>query len=340
MVTFIIGFVLTETVICVILVLTNGHLTEVVYSDMKNEAFIQCKFASFANYNIALWWGFNCGLVLVCTYQAFLTRKVPGNYNEARFIAFNMITISTDVLMFFLSYYGTKTYYKDILVSAFLIVADTVTITCMFLPKVYVIVFRPQKNVDSRSTVSLGAFDTDDDEGQLDRKISSRSNTSVLSSLSTLSGSQIETRNNVTYHENNLESRSRKISSVLTNGDLHQSWNSDGCCERPEVESRDSNLSVRTVRFEDEIDPDLMTDTPTFHDSFPEQFEYRRRESTIWAYFCRKDRDLNLVDCHRFWNWLFTHLSKFLSFLCLIYFLRQSVNYWPVQSFIQPIFLF
>ncbi|PFX21445.1 Metabotropic glutamate receptor 4 [Stylophora pistillata] len=281
MVAFILGFVLIEIVICVILVFTNDHFTEVVYTDMKNEAFIQCKFASFDNYNIALWWGFNCGLVLICTYQAFLTRKVPGNYNEARFIAFNMMTISTDLLMFFLSYYGTKTYYKDILVSAFLIVADTVTITCMFLPKVYVIVFRPQKNVDSRSTVSLGTIDADEDEGQPDRKISTRSNTSLLSSPSNLSGSQMETRNNSNNHENNVESTNRKISSALTNGNLHKSWSSDGCSERPEVESRDSSLSVRTVRFEDEIDSDLMPDSPTFHDSLPEEFDYRRRESTI-----------------------------------------------------------
>lgn len=285
MVVFIVGFIAIETVICVIIVLTtsDGELTEVVYSDMKNEAFIQCKIASYTNYNMALWWGFNSGLVLVCTYQAFLTRKVPGNYNEARFIAFNMMTISTDVLMFFLSYYGTKTYYKDILVSAFLIVADTVTITCMFLPKVYVIVFRPQKNVDARSTVSLGTLDNDndDDDDEHNRKISTRSNTSVLSSLSTLSSSnQTEARENITHHENNAEGRRRKTS-VVANGYLEKACNSDGCNERPEITSRDSSLSVRTVRFEDEIDLDFVPDSPTFDDSFPQEFEHRRRESTI-----------------------------------------------------------
>lgn len=281
MIVFISGFVAIETAICTIIVFTtpDGGLKEVVYSDMRNEAFVQCKLASYSNYNIALWWCFNSGLVLVCTYQAFLTRKVPGNYNEARFIAFNMMTISTDVLMFFLSYYATQTYYKDILVSSFLIVAATVTITCMFVPKVYVIVFRPQKNVDRSSTVNLGTLEDEDEHN--DRKISTRSNTSVLSSLSTASGSQVDAKENRAYDDNNTEERSRKISCVSFDGNPRKDWNPDKCDDRPPVTSRDSNLSVRTVRFEDEIDLDFVPDSPTFDDKFPVEFEYRRRESTI-----------------------------------------------------------
>lgn len=281
MIVFISGFVAIETAICTIIVFTtpDGGLKEVVYSDMRNEAFVQCKLASYSNYNMALWWCFNSGLVLVCTYQAFLTRKVPGNYNEARFIAFNMMTISTDVLMFFLSYYATQTYYKDILVSSFLIVAATVTITCMFVPKVYVIVFRPQKNVDRSSTVNLGTLEDEDEHN--DRKISTRSNTSVLSSLSTASGSQVDAKENRAYDDNNTEERSRKISCVSFDGNPRKDWNPDKCDDRPPVTSRDSNLSVRTVRFEDEIDLDFVPDSPTFDDKFPVEFEYRRRESTI-----------------------------------------------------------
>ena len=103
MLVFIAGFVAIETIICTVIVLTTpeGGLKEVVYSDMKNEPFMQCKLASYTSYSTALWWGCHSGLVLVCTYQAFLTRKVTGNYNEARLIAFNMMTTSTDVLMFF-----------------------------------------------------------------------------------------------------------------------------------------------------------------------------------------------------------------------------------------------
>lgn len=270
MVVFISSFVTIETAICTIIVSTSpdGGLKEVVYSEVRNEAFVQCKLASYANYNMALWWCYNSGLVLVCTYQAFLTRKVPGNYNEARFIAFNMMTISTDLLMFFLSYYATQTYYKDILVSSFLIVAATVTIACMFVPKVYVIVFRPEKNVDLNSTVNLGTLVNDEPK---DRKISTRSNTSVLSSLSTTSSNQVDASENRAYHDNNKVERSRKISTVSFDRDPPEDWNLHGCDERPPVISRDFNLSVRTVRFEDEMDLDFVPeDSRTCDDKFPE----------------------------------------------------------------------
>lgn len=282
MVVFISGFVAIETAICTIIVFTtpDGGLKEVVYSDMRNEAFVQCKLASYSNYNMALWWCFNSGLVLVCTYQAFLTRKVPGNYNEARFIAFNMMTISTDVLMFFLSYYATETYYKDILVSSFLIVAATVTITCMFVPKVYVIVFRPEKNVDHRSAVNLGTLVDDEDEHN-DRKISTRSNTSVLSSLSTASNNQVDVKENRAYDDKSMDDRIRKISTVSFDRNPQEDWMLDECDGRPPFTSRDSNLSARTVRFEDEINLDFVPDFPTCDDKFPVEFEYRRRESTI-----------------------------------------------------------
>ena len=282
MVVFISGFVAIETAICTIIVFTtpDGGLKEVVYFDMRNEAFVQCKLASYTNYNMALWWCFNSGLVLVCTYQAFLTRKVPGNYNEARFIAFNMMTISTDVLMFFLSYYATQTYYKDILVSSFLIVAATVTITCMFVPKVYVIVFRPEKNVDHRSAVNLGTLADDEDEHN-DRKISTRSNTSVLSSLSTASSNQVDVKENRAYDDKNMDERIRKISTVSSDRNPQEDCMLDECDGRPQVTSGDSNLSARTVRFEDEINLDFVPDCPTCDDKFPVEFEYRRRESTI-----------------------------------------------------------
>ena len=81
MVLFISGFVAMEIAICTIIVLTvpGGSLMEVQYSEMKNEAFAQCTFAQHSQVHIALWWCYNTGIVLVCTYQAYLTRKVPGN---------------------------------------------------------------------------------------------------------------------------------------------------------------------------------------------------------------------------------------------------------------------
>ena len=289
MLVFISCFVAIETIICAVIVLTtpDGGLKDVVYSDMKNEAHIQCKLVSYTNYNMALWWGYNTGLVVICTYQAFLTRKVPGNYNEARFIAFNMLTISMDVIMFFLSYYGTKTYYKDILVSSFLIVADTVTISCMFLPKVYVIVCRPQKNVEHGTIISLGTLENEEKEEENSRKISTRSNVSVMSSLSTVSNGPTETEENTTRDETRKESRTSKTS-VSSNGSAKGDWQPEGEEEwnmRPAIISRDSNLSMRTVRFQDELHDDFVADCPNTNDDLiEEKTESWQKVSAIWIY--------------------------------------------------------
>ncbi|KAK3740758.1 hypothetical protein QZH41_005889 [Actinostola sp. cb2023] len=149
------------------------------YSAVSNEAFLQCKFyATYTDYNMAVWWTYNTGIVLVCTYQAFLTRKVPGSYNEARFIAFTMMTISTDVIVFFLSYYGTRGYYKDVLVSMFLIIAVTVTLCCVFVPKVYVILMKPEKNVDHNPVRRMGFIENSETEMRKISHVSQRSCTS------------------------------------------------------------------------------------------------------------------------------------------------------------------
>ena len=160
MLLFLAIFVSIETAICLFIVSTTptSDATHVLYSDVNNKAYLQCRLASYTNYNMALWWSYNAGIVVVCTYQALLTRKVPGNNNEARSIAFNMMTISAEILIFFFCYYATNTFYRDILTSSFLIVMDTVTIICTFLPKAYVIMFRPEKNGAQRSEKNPATF--------------------------------------------------------------------------------------------------------------------------------------------------------------------------------------
>lgn len=204
-----------EIVICTVIVLTTdeGKLLEIIYIEHTDQAYLQCKFyATYADYHMAIWWAYNSGIVIVCTYQAYLTRKVPGNYNEARFIAFNMMTITTDVIVFFLSYYGTRGFYKDILVSSFLLLANTITLCCIFIPKVYVILFRPEKNVAHGKT-SLGTID--DDVRIEMRKISRSSQRSTVSMLSSSSnGTSIESASQNCFKQQ----RRRKLSVFCKDG--------------------------------------------------------------------------------------------------------------------------
>ena len=50
---------------------------------------------------------YNGVLICVCTYYAIKTRKVPENFNEAKFIGFTMYTTCVIWLAFVPIYFGT-----------------------------------------------------------------------------------------------------------------------------------------------------------------------------------------------------------------------------------------
>ncbi|XP_078679227.1 metabotropic glutamate receptor 3-like isoform X1 [Branchiostoma floridae x Branchiostoma belcheri] len=90
-------------------------------------------------------------LIIVCTIYAFKTRKVPDNFNETKYIGFTMYTTCIVWLAFVPIYFGTQTDHRiqtttmciAVSISAF------VALGCLFAPKVYIILFQPEKNVRS-----------------------------------------------------------------------------------------------------------------------------------------------------------------------------------------------
>lgn len=55
---------------------------------------------------------FNMFLILLCTLYAFKTRKIPENYNEAKYIAFTMYSTCIVWLAFLPIYFSTKNDYR------------------------------------------------------------------------------------------------------------------------------------------------------------------------------------------------------------------------------------
>ncbi|CAN0226132.1 unnamed protein product [Lampetra planeri] len=96
--------------------------------------------------------GFNGLLIMSCTYYAFKTRNVPENFNEAKYIAFTMYTTCIVWMAFAPIYFGSK--YKVITMCFCVSLSSTVALGCMFLPKVYIILAKPERNVRSAFTTS------------------------------------------------------------------------------------------------------------------------------------------------------------------------------------------
>lgn len=81
---------------------------------------------------------YNLILVIICTFYAFKTRKLPDNYNESRYIAFCVDTTLIIWISFVPTYFtASRAYFKVIILSVALILNATVNLLCLFVPKLY-----------------------------------------------------------------------------------------------------------------------------------------------------------------------------------------------------------
>ena len=111
----------------------------------RGERLRVCKGADDASYLIALVYPFM--LIAMCTVFAFKTRKTPDGFNETKFIGFTAYTTCI-IWIAFLPLYITATTNTIRVVTLSLSVAanGTVALGCIFVPKVYICLFRPEKN--------------------------------------------------------------------------------------------------------------------------------------------------------------------------------------------------
>ncbi|XP_031558729.1 metabotropic glutamate receptor 3-like [Actinia tenebrosa] len=90
-------------------------------------------------------------LIVLCTYYAFKTRKTPLNFNEAKFIGFCMYTTCVIWIAFLPMYYGMGGDYETIAICCSMILSATTILVFIFVPKVYIVLFKPEKNLKSNS---------------------------------------------------------------------------------------------------------------------------------------------------------------------------------------------
>ena len=86
-------------------------------------------------------------LSLLCTFVAFKSRKLPQNYNEAKFISFAMFVFNFIWLTFVGAFYGTPDGQHNVIINCFAILASNFAILALiFGPKLHIILFRPALN--------------------------------------------------------------------------------------------------------------------------------------------------------------------------------------------------
>ncbi|XP_054288605.1 metabotropic glutamate receptor 2-like [Macrosteles quadrilineatus] len=100
-----------------------------------------------ASYMIAF--GYPIVLIVVCTVYAVLTRNIPEAFNESKHIGFTMYTTCVIWLAFVPLYFGTgnNMALRITSMSVTISLSASVTVACLFSPKLYIILIRPERNV-------------------------------------------------------------------------------------------------------------------------------------------------------------------------------------------------
>lgn len=89
---------------------------------------------------------YNVLLLLLCTCYAFLTRKLPANFNEARKVGITMYSSCVLWIAFLPLFYGSERVYNTAVLLLNSCFNATVLFVGMFAHLVYVVWFRPEKN--------------------------------------------------------------------------------------------------------------------------------------------------------------------------------------------------